>query len=156
MAASMSATVTTTTHMVVDLLASDPELHYMRSLREEIELVMATPEDWARPSAVKQLRLLDSALQESLRVNPLVIRGPAREVIPENGIVLPDGQHAPRGSWLAISVPNVHGDERFYNEPAEYHPFRFLATDKESCKSDIPLGQVGDSFLGFGHGRTAW
>jgi cytochrome P450 len=117
---------------------------------------MVTLEDWARPSAVKQLQFIESALRESLRVNPLVIRGPAREVIPEHGIVLPDGQHAPRGSWLAISVPNVHNDERFYQEAAEYRPFRFVIPDKQEGKPDIPLFKVEDSFLGFGHGRTAW
>ena len=148
----MPACITTTTHMLMDLLGSDPELQYLRTLREEIESVMGTPEDWARPSAVRQLQLLDSALRESLRINPLVIRGPAREVMPEDGIVLPDA----RGSWLAISVPNVHKDERFYHEAAEYRPFRFLITNKEDGKPQIPLFKIEDSFLGFGHGKTAW
>lgn len=42
-----------------------------------------------------------------------------------NGVVLPDGQKIPRGAWLGVSLTGISHDERYYDNPDTYDPFRF-------------------------------
>lgn len=124
-----------------------------------------------------KLRLGDSAIRESLRHNPLTSRGLMREVMPKDGIDLPDGRHLPQGTWIGVSVLGVQSDERFYSDPDKFEPFRFakkdiLSTETETtpnsakdsinaskasnARTNLGLSTTSDIFLGFGYSRGAW
>ncbi|CAG8918365.1 unnamed protein product [Penicillium salamii] len=164
----ISSSSVTLTNTLLDILSSDPKLHYYQTLREEAESVFLATGDQKRPSASLGLRHMDSAIRESLRRNPILVRGLWREVVPKNGITLPDGQHLQQGAWLSVPVPGIHHDERFYPEPQAYDPFRFVPgifldvetakeknADAENCKPAM-LTMTSDTFLPFGHARHSW
>lgn len=98
-----------------------------------------------------------------------------RQVVPENGIIIPSGQHLPRGAWLGCSALGVQSDERFYAKPESYDPFRFSKAREEMAAARERDGVSGggekigeknldggmlvttsETFLSFGHGRRAW
>ena len=164
----ISSSAVTATNMLLDILSSDSNLHYYRTLRSEAESVFPTTDHWAQPDGLLQLRHMDSTIRESLRRSPILVRGLWREVMPKDGITLPNGQHLPQGAWLGVPVPGIHNDERYYHEPEVYTPFRFVPsslvdrniakgddTDSENCKRAI-LTMTSDTFLPFGYARHSW
>ncbi|KAJ6026922.1 uncharacterized protein N7446_004475 [Penicillium canescens] len=161
----ISSSSVTATNMLIDVLSSDLNLHYYRTLRSEAESVFPTTDHWARPASLLQLRHMDSTIRESLRRSPILVRGLWREVMPKDGVTLPNGQRLPQGAWLGVPVPGIHNDERYYHEPEVYAPFRFVPsslqdrnvakgddTNAENCKPAI-LTMTSDTFLPFGYAR---
>ncbi|KAK9852236.1 cytochrome P450 [Penicillium brevicompactum] len=161
----ISSSSVTVTNMLLDILSSDPKLHYYQTLREEAESVFPATGDQKRPSASLKLHRMDSAIRESLRRNPIHVRGLWREVVPKNGITLPDGQHLQQGAWLSVPIPGIHNDDRFYPDSEAYNPFRFVPgsfsdvetakekiADAKNCKP-VMLTMTSDTFLPFGHAR---
>lgn len=103
---------------------------------------------------MQKLICIDSTIRESLRRNPLQIRGLLREVMPRNGITLPDGNHIPQGTWIAIPFQAVHMDERFYPKSEDFDPFRFARMRTEGDRLDST--QTSDTYLAFSYGRHSW
>ena len=159
-------------NVFLDLLSSVPEHKYYEQLREEAKSVFRSEIDWADPSSPSKLPLLDSAIRESLRLHTILMRGSIKEVMPENGVTLPDGNCLPQGSWLGTPNHSVHMDERFYSNPMNYEPFRFVRSgpqdgevfsiseglsDKASeYRKNVSLPTSSDIFMAWGHGRHAW
>lgn len=66
--------------MILDLYSSDPSLGYVDTLREEATGVLAKAGgSWTR-DAVRDLKLIDSMIRESMRLNPFAIVGLPRTV----------------------------------------------------------------------------
>lgn len=155
----VSATVT-----ILDLLSADPTTGYWEKIVEEATATFNTDADWIRPENVSKLAYTDSAIRESLRLNPFSIRSVNREVACEKGVVLPSGTHLPQGTWITTALANVHHDERFYTHPKEYRPFRFIAErpfsvgieDNTQVTESIATSTIDEKFLTFGFGRRAW
>lgn len=122
--------------------------------------------DWTDHSNLGRLVLADSAIKETLRLSPLLFRGMIREVAGSDGIDLPDGHHLPQGTWLGVAIDGIHHDDRFYENPTDYDPFRFAreqgagessGTDKLSTSSTVQgLITPSDTYLPWGYGRHAW
>jgi len=127
-------------------------------LRAEAADAFPTPADWADPQALKKLVLADSALQESLRRSSIQTRGLLRQVVAENGVVLPDGTHLAHGTWVGVPVEAVHMDEQIYANPLEYDPFRFAKseTEKDVTGQGNDATKASDTFLPWSYGRFAW
>ena len=156
----------------LDLLSSLPEHKYYEQLREEAKSVFQSETDWADPSSPSKLPLIDSAIRESLRRNTINVRGLLREVMPENGVTLPDGNCIPQGAWLGVPQHAVHMDERFYSNPMGYEPFRFnrsgpqtgesisksekLSEKASEYRKNVALPTTSDIFMTWAHGRHAW
>ena len=121
------------------------------TLREEAAKTFQSESDWSDPAAIRKLVLIDSAIRESLRTYPLTSRGLLREVVPEDGLLLPGGERVARGTWVGAPVQAVHMDDRFYNSPDQYDPFRFARMDDR-----VDATQISDTFMRWGHGRSAW
>ena len=165
-------TITTATNTFLDLLSSDPELKYYKTIQEEASTVFREEGDWADPATLGKLPYADSAIRETLRGNPVLTRVIVREVIRKGGIDLPDGHHVPQGAWLGAPVVGIHRDERFYPDPEKYEPFRFAKAAQETSPNgatDDPqtekvaqhrkpqgLSTVSDSYLAFGYGPHSW
>lgn len=66
--------------MILDLFSSDPALGYVDALRDEAASVLAKFGGcWTR-DAVRELKLIDSMIRESMRLNPFAIVGLPRTV----------------------------------------------------------------------------
>ena len=72
----------------------------------------------------------------------------------KEGITLPDGKKVARGTWLGIPVQALQMDDRFYERPEEYDPFRFVKTTGDTER--LEATRISDTFLSFSYGRTAW
>ena len=141
-------------NVFLDILTTPPELNVYQNLREEATQAFPSESDWSDAAALENLVLTDSTIRESLRTNPMSARGLLREVIPEQGITLPDGKKVPHGTWIGAPVQAVHMDNRFYEKPEQYDPFRFARVASGSDRLDA--AQTSDTFLRWGHGRSAW
>jgi len=108
--------------------------------------------------------LTESTIREGLRLNPEMIRGLLREVAHPDGVVLPNGQHLPRGTQVGVCLNGIRTDEQFYVDLNQYNPFRFVKRGPGSPASDTAQSGADDSkiagtnerFLPFGLGRHVW
>lgn len=165
--------IMTTTSAFLDILSSPPELGYFEAIRDEAAEVFRKEEDWAKLSSLHKLSRTDSALRESMRINPLFGRGTMQEVIHKKGVTLPEGIHLPQGSWLGVALVGITMDERFYSDPHRYDPFRFSRArtelalrgqDSNSVSSNavgkIPdaayLSTSAETLATFGYGKHSW
>jgi len=170
--AALSSTGAAATNAFLDILSSNPELRVYESLREEAAASFTSYDDWRDPAALKKLICTDSAIRESLRRNPIQVRGLLREVVPKSGLTLPDGNHIPRGTWVGVPVQAVHMDDRSYSKPDSYDPFRFarmrtkptslgqkhdsFAGTSDIYQTNIEATQPSYRYLAYSYGRYAW
>ncbi|GIC94717.1 cytochrome P450 [Aspergillus udagawae] len=148
--AAFTSTVLTAHHTLLDILGSSTKDDIYQTLRSEAEATLDNPAKWSDPTAILQLHYIDSTLRESLRRAPPTSMALLREVVPGDGLMLPNGQFLNKGSWLAVPSIPIHRDKQFYESPSEFKPFRFVQDGKPaSCVS------TSDTFLSFGHGRSA-
>ncbi|KAH7320701.1 cytochrome P450 [Stachybotrys elegans] len=163
--AAMSSTVIQISNSLLDILHCDSELGLVQALRDEAESVLKTEDDWSTSTAFHKLVLYDSAIRESLRCHPILIKGLTKEVIDPDGLKLPNGTLLPRGSWVGVPVVGIHRDERFYPKSSTYDPYRFLklkldveknaSGDQRTTTSEYDAARPGVEYLGFGYGRHA-
>lgn len=67
---SLHSTSFTMQNLILDLFSSDPSLGYVEALREECASVLEEAGgSWTR-DAVKKLKLVESAIRESMRLSP--------------------------------------------------------------------------------------
>jgi cytochrome P450 len=168
-------------NLLFDLFSSPPAQNYPSILRAEASSTLAASDGtWTRP-AVIALKLIDSAIRESMRLRPFAIVGLPRTVVAQDGIVLEDsGVRIPKGTILAVPLEPVHYDDALYPDAATFKPFRFADPEKlrglmdalnpgdggDGCNNyaadDASVGgrakqgvTLDDAFLGFGYGRHA-
>ncbi|KAL4868256.1 hypothetical protein BDV12DRAFT_170032 [Aspergillus spectabilis] len=128
-----------------------------QSLQQEAATVLGHNAAWEDLASFKKLQLIESSIKETLRLSPMLLHASNREIIHADGLTLPTGQHLPRGTWVGASTLDVHLDERFYPDPTQYNPSRFLLTCQEPSESqNISRLATTKSFLSFGAGRHAW
>ncbi|MCJ1347657.1 hypothetical protein MMC31_005885 [Peltigera leucophlebia] len=129
--AATHTTIMTSTSTFVDILNSPPELGYFDAIHDEAVSVFQTEEDWGKQASLHKLSRTDSALRESMRLNPLFGRGTMQQVMHKNGVTLPDGNRVPQGQWLGVSLTGINQDERYYPDPHKYNPWRFSQAREE-------------------------
>jgi len=164
-AASMPTSGAAGTNVLLDLLSSN--LRYIERLRLEVEEVFAESADTMDPCLLAKLSYKDSAIRESLRLNPIVAIEPRRKIVHPRGVTLPNGVHLPQNTWIGLSFINIHLDEKSYPNAKEYRPFRFIEVNQERAlkagiegssieEPDTVLVSTGSSFISFGAGRHTW
>lgn len=161
----------TSTSVLLDLVSSNPDDRFWEQLREEAAGVLKSADDWNDPASLPKLSLADSTIRESARLNPVLTKILLREVVHKDGVTLPSGHQVPKGGWVALSMVDLHHDDRFYLNPDEYQPFRFARknqdvddrsskenlTDKASIyRKNQDLSTASDIFLSFGYRRHSW
>ncbi|KAL4861664.1 cytochrome P450 [Aspergillus spectabilis] len=141
-------------NVILDLASMDPASKVMEALREECRTVL---QESGSPSwtyeAVKKLRLVDSAVRESLRLSPFANVGLPRTVIHPDGLQLRESGssiHLPQGTMVALPLGAVHRDESLYPDAETFDIFRFARGEKP--RSALALDE---GFLGFGFGQHA-
>ena len=153
----MGGTTASALQTLLDLLSSSPG--YFAALRAEITSVLKSDNDWANPDSLKKLPLTESAIRESMRLNPVLMHGILREVIPKEGLTLPEGTHLSKGTWIGTPFMGVHEDERVYSKPEIYDPYRFMGSlDQEGGqrRGRLELSQVTDIYFPFSYGSHVW
>ncbi|KAL8737236.1 MAG: hypothetical protein Q9181_001890 [Wetmoreana brouardii] len=168
--AALSSTIIQASNILLDIVSCTKETQAYGILREEAAASLKTDEDWNNPAVFRRFILSDSAIRESLRYHPILIKGLTKEVIRSEGLSLPDGTHIPQGGWLGIPVLGLHMDDRFYPNPGKYDPFRWAklkmereaAQNKEDSEGERNrasikdyAGQPTSTYVGFGYGRHA-
>ena len=68
-----------------------------------------------------------------------------------------DGTFIPKGTNIAALVRPVHLDEKIYEDPLSFKPFRF-AEAREGARDAVKnqLATTSLQYLLFGHGKHAW
>lgn len=164
--AGSSSTIIQASNLILDLVNTPPELLALQQLRHEAERTLQDDSNWTQATSFRQQKLADSAIRESLRLHPILIKGLTKEVVTPNGLELPDDENTtiPMGSWVGVPVLGIHHDERFYPQASEYRPFRFVE-QAEAARTQAGGGSYEDApeaakptttYLGFGYGRHAW
>ena len=71
-----------------------------------------------------------------------------------------DGTFIPKGTHVAAAVHPVHLDEKIYEDPLSFKPFRFAeASEGANDASDAVNNQLSTTslkYLLFGYGKHAW
>ena len=131
-------------------------------IHKEAKAVFCSDRMWIDPPSLNALELADSAIRETLRLSPLLLRSNIREVVRAEGVITPDGHHVPSGTWLGVAIENVHCDIRYYDNPEIYNAFRFTTGNAQGSTSSRPgdavhsLTTMSQVYLPWGYGRHAW
>lgn len=100
---SLHSTSFTVQNVILDLFSSDPSLGYVDALRDEASAVLAKAGGvWTR-DAVRDLKLIDSMIRESMRLNPFAICGLPRTV----SLFFPTTRHSLRSGRLCIRRASI-------------------------------------------------
>ncbi|KAL2126380.1 hypothetical protein VTI74DRAFT_1019 [Chaetomium olivicolor] len=162
--AAVPAIKITTTNTIYDILSSPPDMRVRDHLYDEITAALAEGQGWDDQGLLSRLVLLNSAIRETMRLNPVSVVTLERKILPKDGVTLPSGQHLPRGTWLGVPVVGIHSDENIYPDAAIYQPFRFCSRSPGETSGNIAgdekltstgVVNVTDTFLPFGAGKFA-
>ncbi|OTA79575.1 hypothetical protein M434DRAFT_381859 [Hypoxylon sp. CO27-5] len=168
--AAIQSSVITLTNTLFDLAASPESATSLASMRDEVvqETTFAPEARYRQPrlsspgsiwpkASLSRMKLVDSSLRESLRLNGFIERGIMKMVVAPEGLTLPDGSHIPYGTKVGISGYSIHHDEDIYPNANSYDAFRFAKGNSVELERKDPQGLVNTSekFLGFSHGSHA-
>lgn len=149
-----SAAIHTTTGMLLGLLydlAQNPEI--ANELRKEIIQVLQEDGGWKKTTLYK-MKLLDSCMKESQRLNPAGTLLINRVLLEE--VTLSDGTRLPKDS--IISIPSIHmRDKEIFGENADkFDGYRFLHMRGEmGYENKWQFVTTSPEMYGFGHGTHA-
>ena len=147
-------------------LAKNPES--IVSLREEIISVLRA-EGWSK-SALGNMKLLDSALKETLRLKPVAkskLRFLAKSLMTDvqflvvmrrialEDFVLPGGLSIRKGESVCVPITNL-SDPQIYSQPENYDMYRFKhMADNPATAYKAHLTSATADHPGFGYGLHA-
>jgi cytochrome P450 len=161
---------------LLDLAASAPEKKYLEGLREECSKILAESDGvWTKDGLARMYRV-DSAIRESQRINGLSTVGVTRRVAVPDGIQLPNGSYAARGTLLTVGAWSVQNDNDLYDDPSVYDPLRYSTLREELIEHEearsavqekmeasdvlkhknLSMIATSDRHLVFGYGKHAW
>lgn len=142
------------TNTLLDLVSSNPDLGYYDALRKEAEVVF--PQGmWSDESKTSGLPCAESAIRESMRLNPGSTRLLSRIVVAKEGLILPDGIHVPKNSTISLPA-DIQRDELFYKQGARYNALRFAFPNYSDQTRPSSLTTASDIFMSFGCGTHTW
>lgn len=156
--AAIHTTSITSSNALLDLYGSPKADEFVAGLREECERVLAAHDGKWTKAAVNELKRVDSAIKESMRMTSLNMIGVARIIKNKEGITLSNGISIPAGVRVTTSNVAIHQDDQYYDKPHEYDPFRFSASSETADvnvleKKGQGLVTTSMQFIPFGHGR---
>jgi cytochrome P450 len=124
-------------------------------LRAEMEDVMAKHDGVLSNKALYDMKLLDSVMKESQRLNPLGITGFTRMTMGK-GITLPDGSYIPPHTFMEAPIEAIHRDPKLYDNADTFDPDRFLRMRQSTADAGKhQFVTLGTEVLSFGIGRHA-
>ncbi|KAI0003122.1 cytochrome P450 [Xylariaceae sp. FL0662B] len=158
-------------NLILDLVSSDPAKGYVKALREECDRIFKEFGGSWTFEGINKLKLVDSAIRESIRFTPITSVGLPRTVVHPGGIQLENSDvKIPYGTTLATPMEAIHYDEEIYKNARQFDAFRFAhpevvnnifdAFDQDAPKEKEHLNNkprsslnLDDAFVGFGFGK---
>ncbi|KAF2237303.1 ent-kaurene oxidase [Viridothelium virens] len=123
---------------------------YIQALREEMISVLS--KDGWKKTSLYQMKLLDSTLKETQRLEPPSIVTSARVAMTP---VILDGRKIPEGTHLKV-VTDANYDADIYPDPETFDPYRFLKLrEQPGQENNWQFVTPCPESLGFGHGVHA-
>ncbi|KAJ8128620.1 hypothetical protein O1611_g5015 [Lasiodiplodia mahajangana] len=155
----------TVQHLLLCLMSSDPSLGYIETLREECRKALDHAGGTWNLEAVRSLKLVDSAIRESMRITPFASIAMSRTVVDPQGIEIQQGSSAavviPWGTLLGIPIESIHYDDDIYPDARRFNPFRFVTPQPLSGEkatlaytTSKPATTADDQFFGFGTSKN--
>ncbi|OHW94725.1 ent-kaurene oxidase [Colletotrichum incanum] len=120
--AAIHTTTMAVTQTLYDLVGYCPEI--IPELRKEISSAQAAHNGVINTEALYQMKLLDSVMRESQRLNPTNVMRMQRCVL--QSFQLADGTTIPAGIDIAVPALPVNLDESKYPQPLQFDPHRFV------------------------------
>ncbi|KAI0884969.1 cytochrome P450 [Annulohypoxylon maeteangense] len=163
---SLHGTTSTLHNLISSLVTSDPSLGYIEALRQECDKALSDAGGTWNSEAIRKLKLVDSAIRDSMRVAPFASIAMARAVVDPSGISIENGKSrvlVPQGTILALPMESIHCDETIYPDARQFDPFRFVKTKSEGSDSTSdglryetikPTTTPDDHFFGFGTSKN--
>lgn len=138
--------------VLFDLLSYPSGQDVQQQLVEEAKASMSKiPDD---PYATRDMLKLDSAIRESMRLNPMSARGIPKEVVKPGGLTTPDGLFLPEGCHISTaSVSCMMKDSEWYERGDEFAPLRFYDEANTTNEKQKGASQVSEQFLAFSIGK---
>ncbi|KAI1380203.1 cytochrome P450 [Hypoxylon crocopeplum] len=156
--AAIHSTTMSVTLIIYDLVVR-PDV--IEELREEIRAVLAANGGVMTSHALFEMKLLDSCMKESQRMNPMNMMRFRRYVA--KPVTLSDGTHLPAGCMIETPYAAAIQDPALYRNPEKFDAHRFL--DLRNGTAEDLLGYknkelhqlvtVTKDFMHFGWGRHA-
>ncbi|KAF3068388.1 Ent-kaurene oxidase [Daldinia childiae] len=154
--AAIHTTSLTVTMILYDLVVRP---HIIDELREEIKTVLARHDGVTTSHALFEMKLLDSVMKESQRMNPANLVRFTRYV--QKPVTLSDGTHLPAGYLIEAPHALAVMDPELYHNPEEFDAHRFLnlrnGTTEDTLgyknKEQYQFVTVTKDFMHFGYGR---
>jgi len=131
-------------------LAANPE--FLIPMREEVEKIVEE-EGWTK-QAMQKMRLVDSFLKESQRFYGLGAISITRKALVD--FTFSDGTYIPSGSFVSAAATPTHHDDKFYENPEIFNPWRFAELRSEEGEGvKHQMVTTSTEYVAFGHGRHA-
>ncbi|KIM88557.1 hypothetical protein PILCRDRAFT_769584 [Piloderma croceum F 1598] len=146
--AAIFTTTMSFTHALFSLAAMP---HYIKPLREEVEVIINN-EGWSKASLDK-MQKVDSFLRESQRYNTSAI---SMVRLTLKDFTFSDGTVIPKGTFVGAAQCPIHHDEENYVNAGVFDGFRFVnkrMSEGENAKHQLVA--TDPVYLPFGHGRHA-
>ncbi|KAF1993630.1 cytochrome P450 [Amniculicola lignicola CBS 123094] len=144
--------------LFINTLTIPAAVSYLPELRSEACRTLSTDSAYNTSEPFAEMPLMEAFMRESMRWSPLKANMPSRIVVAEQGVMLPDGTHVPKNTVLASPSECVSRDERFYDEPHVFNPYRFLERNPIDggwvLKPGCHVTSASDTFLFFGLGKS--
>lgn len=140
-------------HVLYDL-AAHPE--YLEGLRNEIKQVIQEDGLWMqwKKSSFSKLRLLDSFMKESQRVNPPTLLSYHRIILKD--YTLNDGTTLRKGDHVCMPVTAIQNDEVHTSSPEVFDGYRYLKMRQRENEGHLhQFATTEPTNLNFGHGKYA-
>ena len=133
-------TLATTMTMLCYYLAKYPDKQV--KLLEEVDHFLAQHEGDIDHDTQKELPYLSACISETLRLRPPTVR--AERICVKDWKDEETGLVIKKGTVVQFPMWAIHRDEKYWSEPEEFKPERFLAENKDK------INQY--AYLPFGHG----
>lgn len=145
-------TAKTSATVIFDLLSYTNASDVLDQLRAEAEEFL--PQVWTDPYCIRKMVKLDSAIRESMRLNPMCGHALTREVIPAEGITTPDGLQLPQGCRIAADVSNMQREFGIDEDGSCYEPLRYFnAANSNLLVKQRNSTHISGDFLTFSLGK---
>ncbi|XP_071443296.1 uncharacterized protein [Hetaerina americana] len=125
-----------------ELSASESGRAIQEKLREEVDRVMGEDGGKITYEGLKRMHLLDRVLKEALRIYPpagfLVRMAGQPYIIPGTNLVIEEG------TQIFIPMHSIQLDEKYFPNPMQFNPDRFLPENKENNVQQFSYLPFGD------------
>nr|XP_043631555.1 geraniol 8-hydroxylase-like [Erigeron canadensis] len=119
----------------------------MKKVQEELAQVVGV-DNIVEESHLGRLEYLDATIKETFRLHPIA---PFLNPRSPNKDCIIGGYTIPKGCTVFLNTWGIHRDPRYWDNPLEFNPDRFLTREDKTYKFDLNGNNL--KFLPFGSGR---